>query len=154
MTVLYVCIAYLSSRFFKKTRLASNFLQWPLKLLSMGLVVRLAPATSQAPGAGEVPAQHAAALPAPRLVVRNRHSIRGSIIGMLDLISAGFRFIRVLAPVPARRDGGSFAFQPVSTQRAAPVGTIAGHEKHGLAAALGNVGDGHEKNLSPSSRTA
>lgn len=120
----------------------------------MCLVVCLAPATPDAPGAGDVLAQHAAALPAPRLVVRNGVRNLGFVIGVFGPISAGFRFNRVLAPVPAWRNSGSFAFPPVSAQRAAPVGTIAGHEKHGLAAALGNVGDGHEKSLSPSSRTA
>ena len=170
MTELYICLAYLSSGYFKKSGFLPFSCNRRLISFQFALVVCLAPATPDAPGAGEVLAQHAAALPASRLVVRNERRNRKSFFGVIDRVPIDFRFfrvldpicagiryiryiryIRLLEPVPARRNSGTFVVSPVSAQRAVPVGTIAGYEKHGPAAALGIVGDCHEKSLSPSS---
>ena len=58
------------------------------------LVRRLAPAAPDAPGTGDVSAQHAAAFPAPGPVIRSRSGTRGAAVRILVPTSAGMRFIR------------------------------------------------------------
>lgn len=118
------------------------------------LVRRLAPAAPDAPGTGEVSAQHAAAFPAPGLVVRNRGGIRGAAGRGLVPTSSGMRFIRpcvlprgdssirerISAHIRiSRRCDRSLRVPAGSAYRAVPVGTFVDYAKHEPATAFGCI---------------